>query len=127
MSGRAAGVDDALGNALVVKVIDLLAKDEVFQQHRASRAGAQGVLVVADRHALLGGEDRTTGDGLLVQLATCGMLALDYVSGGLLRSRPLRLDGSGGAGSAARSGTKQVATCHVRHCGLLDSPERKAT
>jgi hypothetical protein len=47
---------DALGDALVVEVGDLLAQDEVFQQRRAAQAGLQRVLVVGDRHALVGGE-----------------------------------------------------------------------
>jgi hypothetical protein len=34
---RAARVHDALGNALVVEVRDLLAQDEVFQQRRAAQ------------------------------------------------------------------------------------------
>jgi hypothetical protein len=44
---RAARVDDALGDALVVEVGDLLAEDEVLEQRRAARARAwEGVLVV---------------------------------------------------------------------------------
>jgi hypothetical protein len=47
--GRAApGMDDALGNPLVVEVGDLLAQDEVFEQRRPARMGAQRVLVVGD-------------------------------------------------------------------------------
>ena len=34
---RAARVDDALRDALVVEVVDLLAKDEVLEQRRAAR------------------------------------------------------------------------------------------
>ncbi len=41
--GEAAGVDDALGNALVVEVEDLLAQDEVLEQRRAARAGLEAV------------------------------------------------------------------------------------
>ena len=52
----AAGVDDALGDALVVEVEDLLAEVEVLEQRRAALADAQRVLVVGDRHALLGGQ-----------------------------------------------------------------------
>ena len=51
-------MDDALRDALVVEVLDLLPQDEVLQQRRAARAGLQGVLVVADRHAVVGGEPR---------------------------------------------------------------------
>ena len=49
--GRAAGVDDPLGDALVVEVGDLLAEDEVFQQSGAAQAGLERVLVVGDRLA----------------------------------------------------------------------------
>ena len=45
---------DALGDALVVEVRDLLAQDEVLEQRRAAQPGLQRVLVVGDRHALVG-------------------------------------------------------------------------
>ena len=51
---RAARVHDALGNALVVEVRDLLAKDEVLEQRRPAQASLERVLVVGDRHALIG-------------------------------------------------------------------------
>ena len=44
---RAARVDDALGDALVVEVGDLLAEDEVLEQRRPAQPGLQRVLVVA--------------------------------------------------------------------------------
>ena len=53
---RAAGVDDALGNPLVVEMRDLLAQDEVFEQRRPAQTGLEGVLVVTDRHSLIGGQ-----------------------------------------------------------------------
>ena len=56
MRRRAARVDDALGNALVVEVRDLLAQDEVFEQRRTAQPGLERVLVVGDRHALIGGQ-----------------------------------------------------------------------
>ena len=49
-----AGVDDPLGDALVVEVEDLLPEVEVLEQRRAALAGLERVLVVGDRHALLG-------------------------------------------------------------------------
>ena len=52
----AAGMDDALGDALVVEVGDLLAKMEVLEQRRPAVAGLEGVLVIVDRQALVGGE-----------------------------------------------------------------------
>ncbi|CAJ8857246.1 Uncharacterised protein [Burkholderia pseudomallei] len=51
--GRAARVHDALRNALVIEMRDLLAHDEVFEQRRAARARAQRVLIVRDAHALV--------------------------------------------------------------------------
>ena len=51
----AAGVDHALGNALMIEMEDLLAQDKVFEQRGASFAGTQAVLIVGDRHALLRG------------------------------------------------------------------------
>ena len=53
---RAARVHHALGNALVVEVIDLFAQHEVFEQRGAAQAGLERVLVVGNLHALVGGE-----------------------------------------------------------------------
>ena len=53
---RAARVHDALGDALVIEVGDLLAQDEVFQQRGAAHAVLERILVVGDAHALVGGE-----------------------------------------------------------------------
>ena len=63
------GVDDPLGDPLVVEVEDLLAEVEVFQERRAADAGLERVLVVGDRDALLGGQDRMALGGDLVGLA----------------------------------------------------------
>ena len=56
VGGRAAGVDDALRDPLVVEVEDFLAKDEVLQQHRPPGARLQLVLIVGDPDALVGGQ-----------------------------------------------------------------------
>ena len=45
---RAARVHDALGDALVVEVGDLLAQDEVLEQRGPAQPGLQRVLVVGD-------------------------------------------------------------------------------
>ena len=50
---------DALRNALVVEVRDLLAQDEVFEQRRTAQARLERVLVVGDAHALVGGQGLT--------------------------------------------------------------------
>ena len=55
--GGAAGVDDALGDALVVEVGDLLAEVEVLQQGRPALAGLQRVIGVGQPQALRGGEE----------------------------------------------------------------------
>ena len=65
----AAGVDDPLGDALVVEVEDLLPEVEVFQQRRAAGTGLERVLVVGDRDALLGGQYRRIAARRLVGLA----------------------------------------------------------
>ena len=65
----AAGVDDPLGDALVVEVEDLLAEVEVFQERRAAGTGPERVLVVGDGDALLGGQHRRIAAGRLVGLA----------------------------------------------------------
>ena len=58
MRAVAAGMHDPLGNALVVEVEDLLAEMKVLDQRRSALADLQGVLVVGDRPALCGGQDR---------------------------------------------------------------------
>ena len=54
MRRRPARVNDPLGDPFVVEVGDLLAEDEVFEQRRPAQAGLEGVLIVRDRHALIG-------------------------------------------------------------------------
>ena len=60
---------DALGNALVVEVGDLLAQDEVFQQRGPKRMRAQRVLVVGNAQALVGGQHWVRAARGLVQFA----------------------------------------------------------
>ena len=57
MNAIAASVDDALGNAFMIEVKDLLAGDMVFQELRTARTGAEPVLVIGNRRALRGGQD----------------------------------------------------------------------
>jgi hypothetical protein len=54
-------VHDALGDPLVIEVLDLLDQREVFEQGRSAFAGAQGILVVGDRDADVGGEGSAGG------------------------------------------------------------------
>ena len=65
----AAGMDDALGNALVIEVGDLFAEDEILQEGRAAGAGFQRVLIVGNRNALIGGQRVLGGDRGLVCFA----------------------------------------------------------
>jgi len=61
----------------VVEVVDLLAENEVVQQHRATRAGLQGVLVVGNRRALVRGERRMAAARGLMDLAgIAGLLTM---------------------------------------------------
>jgi hypothetical protein len=47
--GGAARVHDALGDALVVDMGDLLAEDEILEQRRSAQPSLQRILVVRDR------------------------------------------------------------------------------
>jgi len=40
-------VNDTLGNPLVIEMCNFFAQDEVFQQRRPARVGAQRVLIIA--------------------------------------------------------------------------------
>ena len=48
--------DITFRNTLMVEMGDFFPQDEIFQQRRAARSGAQGVLVIGDAHALIGGQ-----------------------------------------------------------------------
>ncbi len=103
MSGRAPGVDDPLGNALVVEVHDLFAQDEVLQQDRPPRPGLQRILVVADGHALVGGQLGGDAIGLLVQLAPGADQDGNFAGGGAGRGL-----GHGGILQSPASGRRNV-------------------
>ena len=44
----AAGMNDALGDALMIEVVDLFAEDEIFEQGRTALAGLERVFIVGD-------------------------------------------------------------------------------
>src|SRR5882672_12125133 len=69
MRRRATRMDDAFGNALVIKVADFLSKDKVFQQRRTARRSPQRILVVGDSHALIRSQRRTAVAADLVPLS----------------------------------------------------------
>jgi hypothetical protein len=50
------GVHHALRNALAVEMLEFFDQVEVLQQHRATWAGGQGILVIGDRDAGGGGD-----------------------------------------------------------------------
>ena len=65
----AAGMHDALGNALMVEVEDLFPKVEVFERGRPAPADAKRILVIGNRHALLCRQDRDIAARDLMRLA----------------------------------------------------------
>ncbi len=102
---RAARMHDALGNALMVEMGDLLAQDEILQQRRAARAALQRILVVGDRRALIGGQSlgrRMSSSGASSPPATASFLLRLFRFLGFFTER-LQPPATGGAtGSAAR-------------------------
>ena len=70
MGAKAAGMDDPLGNALVIEVKDLLAKVKVFQRRRAALADPKRVLIVGDGSTLLCGQHRRVTARRLVRFSS---------------------------------------------------------
>ena len=69
MCARTAGMDDALGNSLVVEMSDFFTQDEIFQQRRTARIGSQGVLIVGNRQTLIRRQRWLIAGGRLVPLS----------------------------------------------------------
>ncbi len=63
MGAGTTGMDDALGNAFMVKVRDLFTHDEIFQQRRPAGTALQRVLIVRDLYALVGAQGLLGGIG----------------------------------------------------------------
>jgi hypothetical protein len=61
MCSRTARVDDALRDALMIEVLDLVAKDEVLEQGRPAKARLERALVIRDRRTLVGGQGAPAG------------------------------------------------------------------
>ena len=78
MRGRAARMDHALRDALVVEMRDLLAQDEILQQRRSAHAGLERVVVVGDVDPLVG---RELGDRLLHETGELLLLRVDGIAG----------------------------------------------
>ena len=55
------GVHDALGDALATETLQLLQQLHVLQQGRAVGSGGLGILVVADRRAIVAGQRSSVG------------------------------------------------------------------
>lgn len=53
MHAGGTGMNNAFWNALVIKVGDLFAEDEILEQRRAARIGPEGILIVRQREALV--------------------------------------------------------------------------
>ena len=71
---RAAGMHDALWNALMIEVRDLLAEDEILQERGPAQPGLQRILIVGDRHTLVGGQDSSAGiDSHAIERAVAGI------------------------------------------------------
>ena len=62
-------MDDALRDALVVEMGDLLAQQEVLEQRRPTRVRLQRILVVGDDDTLIRRQQRPSIGRLLMQLA----------------------------------------------------------
>ena len=54
MSAGAPGMDDPLGNSLVVEMRDLFPENEILEKGRAAVAALETVLIVGDDEALVG-------------------------------------------------------------------------
>lgn len=73
MRAVTAGMNDALGDSLVVEMEEFLAQMEVFEKRWAAMTGAQRVLIVRDRNALLGCERGYVGARNLMGFATSAL------------------------------------------------------
>lgn len=70
MRAKAAGVDDALRNALMIEIEDFLAEMLVFNKGGAALTGLERVLVVGNRGSLLGRQGRNISACRLVKFST---------------------------------------------------------
>ena len=70
MCAKATSVNDPLGNPLMVKMEDLLAKVEVLERCRAPRTDLERVLIVGNGGAKIRSEDGRITVRRLVQFAT---------------------------------------------------------
>ena len=124
----AASVDHALGNALVVEVRDLLAQDEVFEQRRPAQAQAQRVLVVGDRHALVGRDRAPAGiDAVLLQRAVVRVRAGRRLGAVLFGLVALGDGAAGGVAVLRRLGSALGGGLRFAADGVLGALVRRCT
>jgi hypothetical protein len=71
-------MDDPLGDALMIEVEDLLT-DEILKQSRTPRPGLQAVLVVRNRHAMIG-RQHVSARCLLMGLTAIAGRSLDVLA-----------------------------------------------
>jgi hypothetical protein len=115
-------MDNALWNPFVVEVRDLLSKDEILEQRRSAKARFERVLIVSDRHALVGRQHAVRGiDAHAIERTHCGVLtdvrppAADLVGPVAFRDRAGPDNGSAGltdapsGGASAASGSYSAA------------------
>ncbi len=100
--GRAASMDDALGNAFMIEVEDLLAQDEVLEQHGAARTRLELILIVGNPDALVGGQDGVVGR-LLVRLVAIAARGLERIIVRHVRSPCDCVEKTGFAANARRA------------------------
>jgi hypothetical protein len=74
MHARCSRMNDTFWNALVIEMRDFVAKDEILQERRAAGIGAERVLIIGERNALVGGERRMAAARDLVQFTACSRL-----------------------------------------------------
>ncbi len=77
-------MNDPLGNALMIKMRDLFAHDEIFQQRRSPLACLERILIVVDADSLICGEVLILA--LLGEVCELILLVQDLLFGLFLRS-----------------------------------------
>ena len=107
MGGRPAGMYDALRDALVVEVGDLLPQVKILQQRRTACAGLQGVIGVGQSQALGG---RQIGAGLRALNGVCPVAAPVGPTGAGADWSDLRGDGMSSPDESNVAGAYPVAT-----------------
>jgi hypothetical protein len=69
MRARRSRVNDTLGDALVIEMVDFFSEDEIFEKHRTARIGPERILIIGKCDALVRGKCGVLSTSDLVQLA----------------------------------------------------------